>query len=133
MIIGLAPRSSPRTGDPPDSPALHNNLYLQSIETRLQVGQLDLPCIMAGEPVSARHGVVLFPDAEAVEVKVGPSKADLQGKVQVGQGAVGPDEKAPPEHRVNVPDPGVEEVSFGLGRLFHGGISLPAGQRLGSF
>jgi hypothetical protein len=49
------------------------------------------------------------------------------------QGAVGADDKAPPEHRVNVPDPGVEEVSFGLGMLFHGGVSLPAGQRLGAF
>ena len=72
-------------------------------------------------------------DAEAVEVEVGPSKADLQDKVQVGQGTIGADEKAPPEHRVNVPDPGVEEVSFGLGIVFHGGLSLPAGQRLGSF
>jgi hypothetical protein len=68
-----------------------------------------------------------------VEVEVGPSKADLQGKVQVGQGAVGPEEKAPPEHRVDVPDPDVEEVSFGLGRLFHGGVSLRACRRLGSF
>ena len=94
---------------------------------------LGLPCIMAGEPVAARHGVVLLADAEAVEVEVGPSKADLQDNVQVGQGAVGADEKTPPEHRVDVPDPGVEEVSFGLGRLFHGGVSLRAGQRLGSF
>jgi multidrug efflux pump subunit AcrA (membrane-fusion protein) len=83
--------------------------------------------------VEARHGVVLLPDAEAMEVEVGPSKADLQDKVQVGQGAVGSDEKAPPEHRVNVPDPDVDQVSFDLGMLFHGGVSLPAGQRLGSF
>src|SRR5438270_5021897 len=68
-----------------------------------------------------------------MQVAVGPSKADLQDKVQVGQGAVGPDEKAPPEHRVNVPDPGMEEVSFGLGSVFHGGVSLPPCQRLGSF
>jgi hypothetical protein len=100
------------------------------IEAKLQVGQRDGPCIMAGEPVAARHGVVLLPDAEAMEMKVAPSKADLQGEVQVGQGAVGADEKAPPERRVNVPDPGVEEVSFGLGIVFHGGLSLPAGQRL---
>ena len=68
-----------------------------------------------------------------MEVEVGPLKADLQDKVQVGQGGVGPEEKAPPEHRVDVPDPGVEEVSFGLGILFHGTVSLPACQRLGSF
>jgi hypothetical protein len=68
-----------------------------------------------------------------MEVKVRPSKADLQGKVEVAQGAVEPEEKALPEHRVNVSDPGVEEVSFGLGMLFHGGVSLPTGQRLGSF
>jgi hypothetical protein len=68
-----------------------------------------------------------------MEVKVGPSKADLQDKVQVGQGAVGPDEKAPPEHRVDAPDPGVDQVSFGLGIVFHGGVSLPPRQRLGSF
>ena len=48
-------------------------------------------------------------------------------------GAVGPDEKAPPEHRVDVPDPDVEEVSFGLGIVFHGSVNLPAGQRLSSF
>ena len=79
---------------------------------------------MASEPAEARHGVVLLPDAESVEVKVGPSKADLQNKVQVGQGAVRPEEKAPPEHRVDVPDPGVDQVSFGLGILFHDGASL---------
>jgi hypothetical protein len=62
-----------------------------------------------------------------------PTISRPQDKVQVGQGAVGPDEKAPPEHRVNVSDPGMDQVNFGLGRLFHGGVSLPAGQRLGSF
>jgi len=83
--------------------------------------------------VEARHGVVFLTDAEAVEVEVGPIEADLQNGVQVGQGAVGSDEKAPPEHRVNVPDPDVDEISFGLGILFHGGASLPPCQRLGSF
>jgi hypothetical protein len=68
-----------------------------------------------------------------MEVEVGPSKADLQDKVQVGQGAVGPDDKAPPEHRVDVSNPDVEKVSFGLGILFHGDVSLSACQRLGSF
>ena len=68
-----------------------------------------------------------------MEVKVGPSQADLQDNVQVGPGTVGSNEKAPPEPRVEVPDPGVEEVNFGLGIVFHGGVSLPAGQRLGSF
>jgi hypothetical protein len=103
------------------------------IETKLQVGHLDGPCIVAGEPVAARHGVVLLTDAEAMEVEVGPSKANLQGEVQVGQGAVGPDEKASPEHRVDVSNPGVDQVSFGLGIVFHGDINLPAGQCLGSF
>src|SRR5690349_11496471 len=38
------------------------------IEAKLQVGQLDCPCIMTSEPVAARHGVVLLTDAESVEV-----------------------------------------------------------------
>jgi hypothetical protein len=103
------------------------------IGAKVQVGQLDLPCVVAGKAVAARHSVVLLADAEAMEVEVGPSKADLQDKVQLGQGAVGPEEKAPPEHRVNLPDPDVDEVSFGLGILFHGDVSLSACQRLGSF
>jgi hypothetical protein len=68
-----------------------------------------------------------------MEVEVGPSKADLQDNVQVGQGAIGPDEKAPPEQRVDVPNPDVDEFSFGLEILFHGGVSLSACQRLASF
>jgi hypothetical protein len=48
------------------------------IETKLQGGQLDCPCIMAGEPVESWYGVVLLPDAESMQVKVGPSKAYLR-------------------------------------------------------
>ena len=41
-------------------------------------------------------------------------------------------EKAPPEHRVDPPNPDVDTVSFGLRIVFHYGASLSDGQRLGS-
>ena len=103
------------------------------VEAEVQVGQLHFPCITAGEPAEEWHGVVLLTNAESMEVEVRPIKADLQDNVQIGQGAVGPDEKAPPEHRANLSHPDVDEVSFGLGILFHGGVSLSPCQRLGSF
>jgi hypothetical protein len=55
------------------------------IGAEMQVGELDFSCIVSGgNPVKAWHGVILFADAEAVEVVVGPTKADLQDKVQIG-------------------------------------------------
>ncbi len=49
-----------------------------------------------------------------MEMKVRPVEADLQDEVQIGQGAVGSYEKAPPEHRVDPPNPDLDTVSFGL-------------------
>ena len=74
---------------------------------------------MAAEPAKAWHGVVLLTDTKAMEMKVRPVKADLQDSVKIGQGAIGSQEKAPPEHRVNPANPNVDKVSFGLRILFH--------------
>ena len=81
--------------------------------------QLDLPCVVAAEPATAWHGVVLFADTKAMKMKVRPVKADLQDGVKIGQGAIGSYEKAPPEHRVNPANPNVDIVSFGLRIVFH--------------
>ena len=75
-------------------------------------------------PAEARHGVVLLADAESMEVKVRPVEADLQDDVNIGEGAVGPYEKASPEHRVDLLNPDVDTVSLGMRILFHDGASL---------
>jgi hypothetical protein len=49
---------------------------------------------------------------------------NLQDDVKIGQGAVGSHEKAPPEHRVDPSNPGVDTVSFGLRIVFHDRASL---------
>jgi len=67
-----------------------------------------------------------------MEMEVRPVKADLQDDVKIGQGAVGPYEKAPPEDRVDPPNPDVDTVSFGLRIMFHSGASVSDGQRIGS-
>jgi hypothetical protein len=50
----------------------------------VQLPQLDLPCIVAAEPAAAWHGVVLFADTKAMEMKVRPVNADLQDGVKIG-------------------------------------------------
>jgi hypothetical protein len=59
-----------------------------------------------------------------MEMEVRPVEADLQGRVKIGQGAVGSDEKASPEHRVDSPNPDVGAVNLGLRIVFHEGASL---------
>ena len=59
------------------------------IEAKVEVGQPDFPCIVAGEPAKPWHGVVLLSDAKAMEMEVRPVEADLQDDVKIGQGAVG--------------------------------------------
>jgi hypothetical protein len=56
-----------------------------------------------------------------MEMEVRPVEADLQEDVKIGQSAVGSYEKAPPEHRVDPPNPDVDTVSFGLRIMFHYG------------
>ena len=58
-----------------------------------------------------------------MEMEVRPIEADLQEDVKIGQGAVGSYEKAPPEHRVDPPNPDLDTVSFGLRIVFHYGAS----------
>jgi hypothetical protein len=48
------------------------------IDAKVQVGQLDFPCIVAGEPAKPWHGVVLLADAKAMNMEVRPVEADLQ-------------------------------------------------------
>jgi len=45
-----------------------------------------------------------------VEVDVSPAESDLEDPVQIGERAICPDEKAPPEKRVNVSDPDIDQV-----------------------
>jgi hypothetical protein len=40
----------------------------------VQVGQLDFPCIVAGEPAEAWHGVVLLANAKTMEMESVQSK-----------------------------------------------------------
>jgi hypothetical protein len=61
---------------------------------------------------------------KAMEME-GPIEAELQDKVQIGQRPVGPDEKTPPEHWMDLSNPRVDKVSFGLWILFHGGANVP--------
>ena len=106
------------------SPMVANTIVLIQeafIDAKVQVPQLDFPRIVAAEPAKARHGVVLHADAKAMEMEVRPVEADLQEDVKIGQGAVGSYEKAPPEHRVDPPNPDVDTVSFGLRIVFHYG------------
>src|SRR5258708_28254828 len=86
---------------------------------KVRLPQLDLPCVVAAEPAAAWHGVVLFADTKAMEMKVRPIKADLQDRVKIGQGAIGSYDKAPPEHRGNPANPNVDKISFGLRIVFH--------------
>jgi hypothetical protein len=73
------------------------------IDAKVQVGQPDFPCIVAAEPAKAWHGVVFLANAKTMEMEVRPVEADLQDDVKIGEGAVGSYEKAPPEHRVDLP------------------------------
>src|SRR5260370_40073276 len=84
------------------------------IEGKGQLPQLDLPCVVAAEPATAWHGVVLFADTKAMEMKVRPIKADLQDRVKIGQGAIGSYDKTPPEQRVNPANPNVDKINIGL-------------------
>ena len=59
-----------------------------------------------------------------MKMEVGPVEAELQDYVKIGQGVIGSDEKAPPEHRVDSPNPDVDTVNFGLRIVFHEGASL---------
>ena len=94
------------------------------IDAKVQVCLPDFPCIVAAEPAEAWHGVVFLANAKTMEMEVRSVEADLQDDVKIGQGAVGSYEKAPPEHRVDLPNPDVDTVSFGLRIVFHDGASL---------
>jgi hypothetical protein len=65
-----------------------------------------------------------------MEMEVRPVETHLQDDVKIGQGAVGSHEKAPPEHRVDPPNPDVDTVNFGLRIVFHDGPAYQGGQRL---
>jgi hypothetical protein len=49
-------------------------------------------------------------DAEPVEMKVGPTKGDLEDVVELGKGAVATDQEPPPDpdHGADPADPDVE-------------------------
>ena len=64
------------------------------IDAKVQVGQLDFPCIVAAEPAEAWHGVVFLANAKTMEMEVRPVEADLQDDVKIGQGAVDSRESA---------------------------------------
>ena len=51
---------------------------------------------------------------EAMEMKIRPVEAHLQNHVNISQSAVGSDEKAPPEHRLDPLNPDVDTINFGL-------------------
>ena len=53
------------------------------IDAKVQVCQLDFPCIVAGEPAKSWHCVVLLADAKAMEMKVRPVEADLHVVLQI--------------------------------------------------
>jgi hypothetical protein len=99
----------------------------------VQVPKLNFPGIVATtQPATAWHSVILLPDAKAMEMEIRPIKADLQDDMKIGQSAVGSHEKAPPEHRVDLPNPDVDKVNFELRIVFHTRLSLSGEQRLGS-
>jgi hypothetical protein len=60
-----------------------------------------------------------------MEMEIRPVEADLQEDVKIGQSAVGSYEKAPPEHRVDPPNPDVDTVSFEPRIVFHYGPAYP--------
>ena len=94
------------------------------VDAKVQLCKSDFSCVVAAEPAKRWHGVVFLTDTKPMEMEVRPVEADLQDYVKIGQGAVGSDEKASPEHRVDPPNPDVDAVSFGLRIVFHEGASL---------
>lgn len=67
----------------------------------MQLSQLDLACITAGEPVAARHGVVLLADAEAMEVEVGP-EATLFKEIHVQVYTCQTRTRSPPQKKLDI-------------------------------
>ncbi len=67
-------RKRKRATGPASASKLRQNRfkYRTTIDTKVQVCQLDFPCIVAAEPVKTWHGIVLLVDAKAMEVEVGP-------------------------------------------------------------
>jgi hypothetical protein len=49
-----------------------------------QVSSTGFPCIVAAEPAKAWHGVILFANAKAMEMKVRPVEAVRKGHVDPG-------------------------------------------------
>ena len=72
-----------------------------------------------GSPDPA-EAIVAAVDAEAVEVGVGPAEGDLDGRMEIGQGAVAADQEPPPDHGANLADPDMELVDLGRGFIGHG-------------
>jgi hypothetical protein len=90
-----------------------------------KIGQAHSAGVVPLQEAVARDDVVCLADAEAVEVKVGPAEEDLEGPMEVGEGAIGPNQDAPPEQGMDVPDPGIDQVGVGRGGRIHGVAMLP--------
>jgi hypothetical protein len=63
--------------------------------------------------------VILAVDVEPMEVQVTPVESNLQGVMEVGDGAVRADQQPPPDHRADAPNPGVELTDLDAARFFH--------------
>ena len=64
-----------------------------------------------------------------MEMKVGPTKGDLEVVVELGKSAVATDQEPPPDHGADPTDPDVELIDLGNGITDHG---LGQGNQAGS-
>jgi hypothetical protein len=90
-------------------------------ESEAQVGEPDLRrVIRKPQTTGLRDAITLPPDDELMEMLAFPAHGDLEGIMQVGNGAIAADEKTPPDARTDLSQPDVELVDFGKrGRWTH--------------
>src|SRR5262249_20751905 len=85
-------------------------------EPEMKVRKPDLVRVI-GKPHAPRlrNAVTLATDNELVQVIAFPAHHNLEDIVQIGNGAIAADQKAPPDERTDFPPPDMELVDFGMG------------------
>jgi hypothetical protein len=82
------------------------------MQPEVKVCEVHLVGVVTEADASYLGNSVLFPlDAELVEVGTGPAYSDLEGIVQVGNGAVTTDQQTTPDHRADAEQDDFELVN----------------------
>jgi hypothetical protein len=81
------------------------------VTAELDLGETDLACL-GGERGTSHmaEAEVRAVDAVPMELRIIPAEGDLEGIVEIGEGALTAEQKAPPDHRADPADPDVEVV-----------------------